>query len=68
MQANTIEAFNAEKHTFTKLRAAKEHNLKELQQAITSIENGDIAAVQKVMSEMQHDVKSFEVKSHNFLY
>jgi hypothetical protein len=57
-----------EKHTFTKLRAAKEHNLKELQQAISSVESGDIAAVQKVMSEMQHDVKSFEVKSHNFLY
>jgi hypothetical protein len=57
-----------EQHTFTKLRAAKEHNLHELQQAVRGVESGDVAAVQKVMAEMQHDVKSFEVKSHNFLY
>jgi len=57
-----------EKHTFSKLRSAKEHNLGELQQAIKSIENGDVAAVQKVMAEMQKDVKSADAKSHNFLY
>jgi len=57
-----------EKHTFTKLRAAKAHNLAELNEAIHSVQTGDVAAVQKVMGELQHDVKAFEVKSHNFLY
>mmetsp|Transcript_1822 Transcript_1822/g.3641 ORF Transcript_1822/g.3641 Transcript_1822/m.3641 type:complete len:424 (+) Transcript_1822:59-1330(+) len=57
-----------EQHTFTKLRAAKEHNLHELQQAVRGVESGDVAAVQKVMAEMQKDVKSADAKSHNFLY
>mmetsp|Transcript_58424 Transcript_58424/g.153848 ORF Transcript_58424/g.153848 Transcript_58424/m.153848 type:complete len:395 (+) Transcript_58424:66-1250(+) len=57
-----------EKHTFGKLRAAKARNLKELAEAVRSVETGDVAAVQKVMQEMQSDVKSSEAKSHNFLY
>mmetsp|Transcript_58425 Transcript_58425/g.153852 ORF Transcript_58425/g.153852 Transcript_58425/m.153852 type:complete len:388 (+) Transcript_58425:66-1229(+) len=57
-----------EKHTFAKLRAAKARNLKELNEAVRSVEAGDVAAVQKVMQEMQSDVKSSEAKSHNFLY
>lgn len=57
-----------EKHTFTKVRAAKAHNLAELNEAIHSIQTGDVAGVQKVMGELQHDVKAFEVKSHKFLY
>jgi len=57
-----------EKHTYSKLRAAKARNLEELQEAIDSVKTGDLEAVQKVMQKMQHDVKSLEVKTHNFLY
>jgi len=57
-----------EARTYKKMRAAKARNLKELNEAIYGMQTGNAATVQKVMEEMNHDVKSFDAKSHNFIY
>jgi len=54
--------------SFSQMRAVKVAELKELNEAVHSIEHGDVAALSRVMLKMQSEYKAMEAKSKNFLY
>jgi len=53
---------------YKKARAVKAAELAELNEAIGSIEKGDVKALSKLMAKMQHETKQLSAKSKNFLY
>jgi hypothetical protein len=53
---------------YLKARAPLQSELKELSQAVDGIKKGDVAAISKVMSHMQSEMKSLQAKSKKFLY
>jgi chromosome segregation ATPase len=56
------------KRSYKKARAVKAAELAELNEAIGSIEKGDVKALSKLMAKMQHETKQLNAKSKNFLY
>jgi len=56
------------KRSYKKARAVKAAELAELNEAIGSIEKGDVKALSKLMAKMQHETKQLSAKSKNFLY
>lgn len=57
-----------EHRQFLKARAPLQAELKELNQAVTSLKKGDVKGLGKVMSHMQGEMKTLQAKSHKFLY
>jgi len=57
-----------ERRQYAKAKATLHSEKKELDEAITSIKNGDVTGLTKVMSHMQGEMKSLEAKTHKFLY
>jgi len=53
---------------YKKARAVKAAELAELNEAIGSIEKGDVQALSKLMARMQHESKQLNAKAKNFLY
>jgi len=56
------------KRGYKKARAVKAAELAELNQAIGSIEKGDVKALSNLMTKMQHESKQLNAKAKNFLY
>merc|ERR1719454_2702257 len=54
-----------EQRNYKKVRATFQSEYKELEDAVNSIKKGDVAALSKVMSHMQNEMKA---KSNKFLY
>jgi len=57
-----------EHRAYLKARAPLQSELKELNQAVDGIKNGDVAALSKIMGHMQSEMKSLQAKSQKFLY
>jgi|Transcript_8987 chromosome segregation ATPase len=57
-----------EHRAYLKARAPIQSELKELNQAVDGIKNGDVAALSKIMGHMQSEMKSLQAKSQKFLY
>jgi chromosome segregation ATPase len=57
-----------EHRAYLKARAPLQSELKELSQAVDGIKKGDVAALSKVMSHLQGEMKSLQAKSQKFLY
>jgi len=57
-----------EHRAYLKATAGLKGELKELNEAVTSINKGDAAALTKVMTHMQAEMKTAQAKSHKFLY
>jgi len=56
------------KRGYKKARAVKAAELTELNEAISSIDKGDVKALSKLMAKMQHESKQLNAKAKNFLY
>jgi chromosome segregation ATPase len=56
------------KRSYKKARAVKAAELAELNDAIGSIEKGDVKALSNLMAKMQHESKQLNAKAKNFLY
>jgi chromosome segregation ATPase len=57
-----------EHRAYLKARAPLQSELKELNEAVDGIKKGDVAALSKVMSHMQNEMKNSQAKSQKFLY
>lgn len=57
-----------EHRAYLKATAGLKGELKELNEAVASIKKGDAAALTKVMTHMQAEMKTAQAKSHKFLY
>jgi len=56
------------KRGYKKARAVKSAELAELNEAIGSIEKGDVKALSRLMAKMEHESKQLNARSKNFLY
>ncbi|CAK0889747.1 unnamed protein product [Prorocentrum cordatum] len=54
--------------SYKKARAVKVAELAELNEAIGSIQRGDVKALSNLMGKMQHESKQLNAKARNFLY
>lgn len=52
---------------YKKAKVIKESELKELKDAVQSIEAGNVAALQKLMTKMEGEMKAADVRKHKFL-
>lgn len=64
-----LDSLKKEEHRkFEKARALKRSELAELQEAIASIDKGDVKALTKILSKMKHETKSLDARSGRFLH
>jgi len=57
-----------EERKFRKARAVKQAEMKEIDEAIKDINSGDVAALQKTMKKMNHELKASNARAGNFLH